>query len=186
MHISDLKQGFNEVFGSCHNYIKIQICYAPESLFYPFPFIFLFINFGILCIFAIVIKWIRSTGTFAKLLPNTSTAISAASVVVSILVLFIPYIALTPILNYDVNATTSGKSPNIQMNVRITNYGIVAAKHLILSMNGYGKGIAVHVKRNSFKVHTTLSTLCHKVFLVSSLVLDESSSTSNIIVCVSV
>jgi hypothetical protein len=50
-------------------------------------------------------------------------------------VLFIPYFVLTPLLDYDVQEDGTSQL-NSQLNIKITNYGIAIAKHVMLSMNG--------------------------------------------------
>jgi hypothetical protein len=123
---------WQELFVPCHDFTKIQICYPTESLFLPHGATLLAICV-IVFAFYVSIKWIGKKTNIP--LPKTSDAISATGVIATILVLFLPFFVLNPILDYNIKVGKTSDN-SIQLNTTVTNYGVASAKHLILSLQG--------------------------------------------------
>lgn len=127
---------WENLFVNCRVMSMINLCYPTESLFYPYPFFGLLTVCILLIIFYNIIKFVGKKGFLSKInLPKSSDAISATGVAVTIIVLFLPYFALTPLLDYDVTIRDRSNNSS-QLNAAITNYGLVPAKYLILSIEG--------------------------------------------------
>jgi hypothetical protein len=89
---------WQELFVPCHDFTKIQICYPTESLFLPHAALTLLAICVIVFAFYVLIEWIGNKTSIP--LPKTSDAISATGVIATILVLFLPFFVLNPILDY--------------------------------------------------------------------------------------
>jgi cytochrome bd-type quinol oxidase subunit 2 len=115
--------------------ILVGINYPIESTFYPNAFILL--CFIVIIIFLIMyfLLWLRHT-TKKKFPLSIENHFSIATLIVTVVVVFIPFFVQTPLLDYNVYGPLNINNKNIQeIKIVIHNYGIVTANNVIVSLN---------------------------------------------------
>jgi heme/copper-type cytochrome/quinol oxidase subunit 2 len=118
-----------------------QITYPLESSFYPYALVLLILIVLIIISIIVFFLWLRKKTTRAFPL-NIENHISLATLVVTVVVVFIPYFVQTPILDFSVYGPSDTDAPNVkELRVNVNNYGIVPAKNIIISMNTNSDGV---------------------------------------------
>jgi hypothetical protein len=122
------------LFVDCHDLGLLKSCYPSESMFYNYPLLGLILVSVLLVVFYFIVRYLETIKFLDKFrLPKMSDTISAFGVIVALLIFVLPYIALTPLLDYDIKLMNTAGNLT-QLNIIITNQGLVTAKNLIVSI----------------------------------------------------
>jgi len=122
------------IFGTCPE--SKTICYPIESLFFPYLFMALIISVSPLIIVIVILsKYEDKIIKFINILPQKVDYIALAGIIISINLfvagLIVQILFNIPLLNYDVSYNEDNK----ELDIYVTNYGIVPAENVIISVN---------------------------------------------------
>lgn len=119
----------------------VGIYYPIESSLYPNGLIQLGVIVAIIVLIMYFFLWLRHINKKAFPL-NIENHLSLGTLIVTVLVVFIPFFIQAPLIDYSVSGPLDTNNTNTKaFGIVIHNYGIVAANDVVISMNSDSEGV---------------------------------------------